>query len=175
MKCHNCGASFEQSGGGAEITCQYCGAVNARPGPPPGAASNPLGDLFADRDGDGVPDIVQNLGGGGGDHSVQVSQVSTSTQVQVSVNGKTYSSLDQVPPEQRELLRSMGLGGGTPDPMADLQHQVRSSVGQLQQQMELEQRRGGTPHRQGGPSTLLVAVVAVALVLGTMVILALTI
>lgn len=67
--------------------------------------------MFADRNGDGVPDLFQGEG-------VEPTVIQQSSFV---VNGKTYPSLDAMPPDVRRMyeqamgaVEAMGPGAGTP-------------------------------------------------------------
>lgn len=61
-------------------------------------------DLLADKDGDGVPDVLQKQGG--------ASPVRVTTRVSRTwtVNGKTYHSLEEMPAEARAALQKIKLG-----------------------------------------------------------------
>jgi len=66
---------------------------------------------FADSDGDGVPDVIEGLGG---------NTVSTTTG-KIVVNGREYSSVDEMPPDVRQIyermtkMRADSDGDGIPD------------------------------------------------------------
>jgi hypothetical protein len=58
-----------------------------------------IGRLLADRDGNGVPDVLET----GTVDGAAVSHVTTTATV-YEINGRQYASLDEVPPEFRELV-----------------------------------------------------------------------
>jgi hypothetical protein len=62
---------------------------------------------LADRDGDGVPDIMQSGLSGMEDEGDGFHKVEVETRNEYVVDGKEYSSLDEVPPEAREMLGRM--------------------------------------------------------------------
>lgn len=99
-RCGNCGASLRPE----TKACEYCGAAV----PPPPAATGAAG-IFADRDGDGVPDIFEGAGTRGSTtHSVTTSY---------SYNGVEYASLDEMPPDVRRAFESAT--AGIPDLVRD--------------------------------------------------------
>ncbi len=61
--------------------------------------------LLADRDRDGIPDITQKRG-------PVTTRVTTTISRTYRVNGKTYKSLEEMPPEARAALARLGVGGG---------------------------------------------------------------
>jgi hypothetical protein len=78
--------------------------------------------LLADKDQDGVPDIMQQAGGA----NVVVNQAS------FTVNGQQYSSLEEMPDEVRKVYeRAMGLigsGGGSLQPSVDASAGVKPAA-----------------------------------------------
>ena len=58
-----------------------------------------IGRLLADRDGNGVPDVFES----GTVEGADVARVTTTSEV-YEINGRRYDSLDDVPPEFREML-----------------------------------------------------------------------
>ena len=71
-----------------------------------------IAGLLEDRDHDGIPDIVQRMGG---------TQQVTVTQTRIVYDGKAYGSVDELPPEARqtyeEAMQKLGDADhdGTPD------------------------------------------------------------
>jgi hypothetical protein len=124
MKCDNCGASLPAAKTPV-VTCGYCGAEVATARPPEVAKGS--SSLLADRDGDGIPDIVEGLIGEG-----QVaSSVTVQSATRYEVDGKVYSSLEEMPPHLRQLLeQSQQLLAGHPQPIEGVvaQQQVISRV-----------------------------------------------
>ncbi len=61
--------------------------------------------LLEDADGNGIPDIVERgkLGGRPGDELLEVSVVKPTV---IEVGGRTYQSIDELPPEMREPVRA---------------------------------------------------------------------
>jgi len=108
MKCPQCGAAIESPGTGATVRCRYCRTTVE--GPKPTAAPfTGFDDLFADQNGNGVPDAFEGLLKGSS--SVRVGQVS------YTVNGVQYDHLEDVPPDLRNLLaKAQGLLGDPAPP-----------------------------------------------------------
>ena len=105
MKCPNCQAQLDAVDT-RFVECSYCGTrfankemnqVNADAGI--GAL---MDNILQDKNNDGIPDIFQS----GGDANISRTVV-TST---VTVNGKTYNSMDEVPEEIRNMLGGLGVG-----------------------------------------------------------------
>ena len=62
---------------------------------------------LADRDGDGVPDIMQSGLSGMGDTGDGFHKVEVETRNEYVVNGREYSSLDEMPPAARDMIGRM--------------------------------------------------------------------
>ena len=107
MNCPNCNAPVQASDE-KFLVCSFCGTRFTNPD---AARPQPIGDVdgvmsqvFADKDGDGVPDIFQKMGGD------PACSTQTVVQTRVTVNGKTYDNMDDVPPEIRKMLDGLNAG-----------------------------------------------------------------
>ena len=96
MKCPQCGALVEAPPAGSPARCRYCRAELPRPEPP---AIDPLGEIFADRDGNGVPDVLDGMLKNPG---ASFTHQSTTHYI---VNGRHYDRLEDVPEGMKALLR----------------------------------------------------------------------
>ena len=110
MKCPNCGAAFDLKQQGDVLRCTYCGATAQRPGTPAsgGADGDPLAPvmtLLEDRNQNGIPDAFEGIARGGVtmSHQAVVQTVSTT----YSIDGKTYKSLDEMPPGIRRKFEQI--------------------------------------------------------------------
>ncbi len=139
MKCPQCDAEVKLPPDAAEAECPYCGAAVARPAQ---ASADPFGALFADADGNGIPDFMEKLGAAGGSFKTNVS-VSGAVSRTFVVNGVKYDSLEAMPPEARRLLEGLNL------PVAAGTARAATATAQIQ---------AGPSKRQASPR-LLVAVV----------------
>jgi hypothetical protein len=101
MKCPDCGALFDLNQPGDVLRCAYCGTTAQRPVATDGQAADPLASvmqLMEDRNHNGIPDAFEGLAPGTkASHKTVVQTVSTS----YSFNGRTYTSLDEMPPDAR--------------------------------------------------------------------------
>ncbi len=82
-----------------------------------------IAGLLEDRDRDGIPDIVQRLGG---------SQQITVTQTRIVYDGKAYNSVDELPPEARQKYEQAlpKLGDADHDGIPDA-FQGREGLGEI--------------------------------------------
>jgi len=132
MKCGNCGASLDDSDEPL-VRCPYCGTKQSNP--EARAPGGGLSEMFADRDGDGVPDMMQRMVARAGQDGVQSTathHVSSSTSY--TVNGQHYGSLDEMPPAVRRTFEQSqrlldGLDPLQMDPGQQLQAIERSMAG----------------------------------------------
>lgn len=102
MKCSNCGATLD-SADAPKVRCPYCATV--QPNPEARQPTGGLSEMFADRDGNGIPDVMDRMVGEVGQDGVQsitTRQVSSSTSY--TVNGKHYGSLAEMPPDVRRMF-----------------------------------------------------------------------
>lgn len=112
MKCPQCGASVETPPAGSPARCRYCSAELPRA---EASSEDPLGSFFVDRDGNGVPDVLDGMLKHPG---ASFTHQSTTHYV---VNGVRYDRMEDVPEEMKALLRrTQGLlddpGGVVPSP-----------------------------------------------------------
>lgn len=118
MKCPNCNAVIDADPGTPTLTCQYCGVrVENRK---QRGTDNFFDKIFEDKDGDGIPDMLQ----GDFDGAAAVSTVKKSAATTYEVNGRTYHSLEEMPEADRRLFEGAGamftgFGNGGP---ADMHH-----------------------------------------------------
>jgi hypothetical protein len=110
MKCSQCQAEVKLAPGAAEADCPYCGATVSRPAP---RSADPLGALFADENGNGIPDFVEGLGVPVRGAGAKVT-VSRSVSQRFVVNGVTYDSLEAMPPEARRIFEGLSRAAATP-------------------------------------------------------------
>jgi hypothetical protein len=115
--------------------------------------------LLEDADGNGIPDIVERgkLGVAPGDEVLEVSVVKPTV---IEIGGRTYQSIDELPPQMREPVRAaLAQAGKSPFPTAA---KPASSVSATATPLP----QGAPRPRPVGPSsaTLLLAAVAGALV-----------
>lgn len=96
MKCPQCGALVETPPAAGPARCRYCRAELPRP---EASSEDPLGNLFADRDGNGVPDVLDGMLKNPG---ASFTHQSTTHYV---VNGVRYDRMEDVPEEMKALLR----------------------------------------------------------------------
>ena len=96
MKCPQCGASVETPPAGSPARCRYCSAELPRP---EASSEDPLGSFFVDRDGNGVPDVLDGMLKHPG---ASFTHQSTTHYV---VNGVRYDRMEDVPEEMKALLR----------------------------------------------------------------------
>lgn len=92
MRCPACGASVA-GGTRSGSPCEYCGTALPPPEPAPEESSAGGGGLLADRDGDGIPDVLQRAGG-----------VTGTTSTVYEVDGVTHHSLEEMPPDVRAMV-----------------------------------------------------------------------
>lgn len=127
MKCPNCGAVFDATDS-RYIDCSYCGTRFENPSlprsaPAAGGIAGMMNAMFEDKNNDGVPDIFQQPGAADVSHTTVVSS-------SVTVNGKTYERMEDVPEEIRKILGSfgggMGLGGNGAVTSAQLETTVQN-------------------------------------------------
>jgi hypothetical protein len=103
MKCPTCGAPLDLDQKDDVLRCTYCGTTAQRPATieSEAAGTDPLASvvkLVEDRNHDGIPDAFEGLlPGVKVSHRTVVQSVSTT----YSVDGRTYESLDQMPPDVR--------------------------------------------------------------------------
>jgi hypothetical protein len=81
---------------GSPARCRYCRAELPRPET---SSEDPLGNFFADRDGNGVPDVLDGMLKNPG---ASFTHQSTTHYV---VNGVRYDRMEDVPEEMKVLLR----------------------------------------------------------------------
>ena len=124
MKCEQCGASLTPEELSSEA-CAYCGA--ALPHAARAAEKAALVNrLLADDNHNGIPDVFEKLGAGSSPGQ-SVSTVNVSTEVMV--NGKLVTNLDELPPEARRMVESLGrIGAGTPGDAASAMASIEKAV-----------------------------------------------
>jgi hypothetical protein len=137
VKCPQCDAEVKVPPGAAEADCPYCGAAVARPAQ---ASADPFGALFADADGNGIPDFMEKLGAAGGSFKTSASVSGTVSQTFV-VNGVKYDSLEAMPPEARRLFEGLNL------PAAAGAARAATAIAQIQ---------AGPSKRQASPRVVVV-------------------
>lgn len=105
-----------------------------------------MSQIFVDANGNGIPDFLE------GDIVKNV-VTAHSTQTNINVNGKTYHSYNELPPEMREhvdgafkMLSNMGFLDGLPDsqtPPASFDSQVKSKpIPEQQPSSAIEEEHG---------------------------------
>jgi hypothetical protein len=97
MKCPECGAQVKAE---TDTECPYCKAPIERPAAPP---PNPLAAMFEDKDGNGIPDFMEGMARPVPGLNVKFTASTTVNQRYV-VNGVTYGSLEEMPPEARKAM-----------------------------------------------------------------------
>ena len=159
MKCPNCHAHIDASNA-QFVDCTYCGTrvlnETVSGAGPEDRVSDVMKAVFKDNDNDGVPDIFQKIG----DAAVTKTVHSTT----ITVNGKTYNSMDDVPEEIKNILGSLGpIQKNTVDKVTTTTHT----------EFELDRERTSTamdisdtfvPQKPGpGLAVAIVAIVAIAI------------
>jgi hypothetical protein len=103
ITCPDCNARVDVKAGAEAARCDYCGGPLPVPAASTGSPiADTLGKMFEDKDGDGVPDVFQAMGSAGGASSVK--QVTVQHREHYVVNGKEYTSLEQMPPDVRRVF-----------------------------------------------------------------------
>ena len=111
VKCSNCNAAIDAAPPEVPLlTCVYCATQMHNPAAQAQrtAATAPnlpagIADLLADRDGDGIPDIVQGKGGAQG-ATVTTTTTTTTSQSSYVINGQRYNSPEEMPPDVRQIF-----------------------------------------------------------------------
>jgi hypothetical protein len=102
---------MEMPAAGTSVRCRYCSAVIDGPRP---ASADPLpgiGNLFEDRNGDGIPDVFESLLKNPGTVTVQQSNT------RYTVNGVQYDNLEEIPQNLRAMMdHTRGLLDGMSTP-----------------------------------------------------------
>jgi hypothetical protein len=109
MNCPNCGAQMQPGPIRGQNRCRYCETIvdERLRAPEPIGAAGPFA-IFADRDADGTPDIVE----------MATSMSHTRVQTSFEINGKRYETLEEVPEEFRRFFPAVAPTVDTPPRLA---------------------------------------------------------